>query len=404
MKRIAVLSVHTCPLGHLGTRDTGGMNVYVRELSRELGRCGFQVDVFTRYRNCDHPCEVELGEGARLVHLGAGAAPELSKYDLYDYMPEFASNVVSFQQNNGLRYDLIHSHYWLSGWVGEILKACWGIPHLVTFHTLGRIKNLVHEIEREPELRLATEQRVIKEADHILALTAPEKALLSELYGVKPDKVSVVPGGIDLQVFRPTGREQARKELMLSANEPIVLYVGRMEPLKGLDILIRALSLLPESRTHCLVVGGNATDDGEMAQLRILAQELSIAPRMSFLGPVEHENLPRYYAAADVTAVPSRYESFGLVALESLACGTPVVASEGGGLPTIVEHGVNGLLVSDFDPARFSDSLGLLLRDEGLRASMSKEAVTTAKGFAWPGITSQVLDLYRQLELAGAAV
>ena len=222
---------------------------------------------------------------------------------------------------------------------------------------------------------------------------------MSKLYGVEPDKVSVVPGGIDVQVFRPTGREQARKELMLPANEPIVLYVGRMEPLKGLDILIRALSLLPESRTHCLVVGGNATDDGEVAQLRTLAEELGIAPRMSFLGPVEHENLPLYYAAADVTAVPSRYESFGLVALESLACGTPVVASEVGGLPTIVEHGVNGLLVSDFDPARFSDAWACC--PTRLRRACRKRLLL-AKGFAWPGITSQVLDLYGQLELAGA--
>lgn len=403
MKRIAMLSVHTCPLGHLGTKDTGGMNVYVRELSRQLGRLGTKVDVFTRYRNCDHPCEMELGEGSRLVHLGAGERPELSKYDLYDYLPEFAGNVVDYQQENGLSYDLVHSHYWLSGWVGELLKACWNVPHLTTFHTLGRLKSMNQAAEPEPELRLSTEERIIKQADRVLALTDTEKVQLCELFGADPGKIAVIPGGVDVSVFRQQDRAQARKDLGLEADERIVLYVGRMEPLKGVDILIEALGQMAGvDRLHCIAVGGNANDDGEVATLRNLAISAGIASRMSFLGPVEHEKLPLYYSAADVTAVPSRYESFGLVALESLACGTPVVASNVGGLPTIVNHDRNGLLASLFEPGAFAASLSRVLLDPSLRKRLSAHAARTAREYSWESVTPRILDLYQEMVLAGA--
>ncbi|MDP6102871.1 MAG: glycosyltransferase, partial [Dehalococcoidia bacterium] len=337
MKRIGLLSVHTCPLGHLGTKDTGGMNVYVQELSRELGRQGLLVDIFTRYRNCDHPCIVELEEGVRLIHLGAGETIDLSKSDLYPYMPEFAANVVHFQQTNALSYDLLHSHYWLSVWVGELLKACWAIPHLATFHTLGRAKNLALPIGEEPELRLTTEQRLVGEVDRIIALSASEKLQLGQLYGVDEDKVAVIPGAVDLDLCRPLDKDQSRTEVGLPPSSEIILYVGRMDPLKGVDILLKAVSLLPrEKRLQCLVVGGNAQDDGQVAGFRSLAESLGISGQVKFLGPVEHERMPLFYSAADICVMPSRYESFGLVALESLACGTPVVASEVGGLPTIV--------------------------------------------------------------------
>ncbi|MDO8473598.1 MAG: glycosyltransferase [Dehalococcoidia bacterium] len=405
MKRIAMLSVHTCPLGHLGTRDSGGMNVYVRELSRELGELGTNVDVFTRYRNCDHPCEVKLGEGSRLVHLGAGERPELSKYDLYDYLPEFAGNVVSYQQENGLSYDLVHSHYWLSGWVGELLKACWNVPHLTTFHTLGRLKTLNHETEPEPELRLSTEERVVRQADRVLALTEIEKSQLIALYGTEANRISVVPGGIDLGVFRRHNRDNARKALGLDTDERIVLYVGRMEPLKGVDILIKALAQMSGvERLRCLAVGGNSNDDGEVAELRNLAESAGVASRMTFLGPVEHEKLPLYYSAAEVTAVPSRYESFGLVALESLACGTPVVASDVGGLPTIVRDGHNGLLVPRFEPSGFAASLSRVLLDSSLRNCLSARATATTGEFSWGGIVPRILDLYREMALASTVV
>lgn len=399
MRRIAMLSVHTCPLGHLGARDTGGMNVYVRELSRELGRAGLKVDVFTRYRNCGHPCEVDLGEGARLVHLGAGEA-ELSKYDLYEHMPEFAGNVVNYQQSNSLTYDVIHSHYWLSGWVGELLKACWNVPHITTFHTLGRIKNLLQGMDEEPHIRLATEERAIRAADRILALTEAEKSSLVELYGVSAAKVDVIPGGVDTGVFRPLERQSAKRHLGLPPDAATVLYVGRIEPLKGLDILVKALALPELQDVHCLVVGGNAGDDSGITELRELARRSGADGRVSFLGPVEHEELPWYYGAADVTVVPSRYESFGLVALESLACVTPVVASAVGGLPTIVQHGENGRLVSRFDPAAFAREVALLLRNEPLRALMGEHAVETARKYSWPGIRLQVMELYRELDSA----
>ncbi|MBI2859751.1 MAG: glycosyltransferase [Chloroflexi bacterium] len=399
VKRVAMLSVHSCPLGHLGARDTGGMNVYVRELSRELGRRGLKVDVFTRYRNCDHPCEVEIGEGARLVHLGAGASADVSKYDLYEYMPEFAGNVITFQQENHLTYDLIHSHYWLSGWVGEILRACWNVPHLTTFHTIGRIKNLIHEIEKEPELRLVTEQRVMHAADRVLALTDTERNLISRLFGVSLDRLSVVPGGVDTTIFRPQSRLGSRGRLCLPPGDGVLLYVGRIEPLKGIDVLIEAISLLPEAgRPQCLVVGGNTADEGEAAELRDLAARLGAGDKLKFIGPVDHERLPDYYNAADVTVVPSRYESFGLVALESLACGTPVVATDVGGLPAVVRHGENGYLVPMGDLSGFGSAISRVLSDRALRRRLSKAGPETARKFAWPSVADGVLDLYRQLE------
>jgi len=373
------------------------MNVYVRELGRELGRSGLKVDIFTRYRNCDHDCVLDLGDGLRLVHLGDGAVPDLSKYDLYDHMPEFAASVVNFQQSNSLRYDLIHSHYWLSGWVGQILKACWGAPHLVTFHTLARAKNLSGQLP-EPELRLSTEHQVMKEADRILALTSAERSLLVESYGVEREKIAVIPGAVDLAVFHPTDRRQARENLGLPQDARVVLYVGRIESLKGIDVLLRALSLLRDSGLRCVVAGGNAGEDGELPRLMDQARELGVAQSLDLLGPVGHEDLPLWYSAADITVVPSRYESFGLVALESLACGTPVVASDVGGLPSIVEHMVNGLLVPRASPERLAHSMRLLLEDGTLRERLSAGAVDSARRFAWPVVLPQVLGLYRQLE------
>ncbi|MBI2853895.1 MAG: glycosyltransferase [Chloroflexi bacterium] len=399
MKRVMLLSVHTCPLGHLGTRDTGGMNVYVRELSREIARNGIQVDVFTRYRNCDHDCIVELAPGARLVHLGAGEAPDLSKYDLYQYMPEFASNVMHFQQSNGLRYDAIHSHYWLSGWVAEILKAAWDVPHLTTFHTLGRAKNEMLGPNTEPGLRLSTEDRVVRNADRVLALTETERDILIGLYGVRSEKIAVIPAGVDLDVFHPQDKSEARAVLGLPEGASIVLYVGRIEPLKGVDVLLRAIAMLPSDRpVYCLIVGGNAMGDSDGTDLGSLAVELGIAGQLRFVGPVEHEELPIYYNAADVSVVPSRYESFGLVALESLACGTPVIASRVGGLPSIVRHGENGLLVPEPTPELFAQDMRQLLANEPLRLRMAQGAAESARRFAWPGIRDRVLEFYRETE------
>ncbi|MFC1919281.1 glycosyltransferase [Chloroflexota bacterium] len=404
IKRIGVLSVHTCPLGHLGTKDTGGMNVYVRELSRELGRHGFLVDIFTRYRNCDHPCVVELGDGVRLIHLNAGESVDMSKYDLYPYMPEFAANVVHFQQSNNLKYDLIHSHYWLSVWVGEILQACWKVPHLATFHTLGRAKNLALSQEEEPELRLTTEDRVTKTVDRVIALSASEKQQLTSLYSMDERKVTVVPGGIDLELCRPMNRNDSRAALGLPNESKIVLYVGRMDPLKGIDILINAISLIPQGhRPKCLIVGGNAQDDGHVGEFRSMAEDLKVAQQIEFMGPVEHETVPLFYNAADICVVPSHYESFGLVALESLACGTPVVASQVGGLPTIVEHMVNGLLVPQPSPRSFAAALSLLLEDAVLQQRLARGAIVTANRFAWTDIRALVVDQYSKFGVCTSA-
>jgi D-inositol-3-phosphate glycosyltransferase len=245
---------------------------------------------------------------------------------------------------------------------------------------------------------------VAQGVDRVISLSESEREHLVRLYGVDGDRVAVIPGGVDLEICRPLDREQCRKELGLSPDARVVLYVGRMDPLKGIDTLVQALSLIPEGvGLQCLVVGGNTQDDGQIAGLISLAEGLGVAGRMKFFGPVEHERVPLFYSAADVCVVPSRYESFGLVALESLACGTPVVASEVGGLPSIVRHMENGLLVSQPDPASFAAAMMLLLGDGVLRQRLASGAVASARSFYWPGIRQEVLRQYNMLKGCVAA-
>jgi len=404
LQRIAVISAHTSPLAPLGYRETGGMNVYVRELSREMGRRGYFIDVFTRRIEPDGPAVIEASTNVRVVHLRAGPEDIEARRQLYAYLRDFENGMLAFQRAEGIAYDVIHSHYWLSGLLGLRLRERWGAPLVNMFHTLGELKRRANGGSNEPATRIEVERRVAKEADLIVSASEHEKRALVEIYGAPADRIAVVPCGVDLARFRPIDKEMARRSLGLNG-ERMILFVGRMEPLKGLDVLLGAAARLDdEPAFRVLVVGGDGNASDELRHLKGLSADLGIADRVSFTGPIGHDILPLYYNAADVCVVPSYYESFGLVALEAMACGTPVVASRVGGLSVTVRDGETGYLVPHHSPQPFAERVATLLADEGLRQSFGRTASEAASGFGWGNVADAIERIYHDLLASYAAV
>ena len=401
MLRVAVLSVHTCPLAPLGGWETGGMNVYVRELSRGLSRLGVQTDVFTRRQDPDVPDVVGLGEHARVIHVEAGPPRGMDKYAVVDYLSEFACNVQRYRNFMGARYDLIHAHYWLSGRLAGLFKEHWNTPVVAMFHTLGDMKNRVAQdsAELEQQVRVDIERRTMATADRIIAATKVDREHMVQGYGADPRRISIVPGGVDLDLFVPGSRQAARAQLGLGP-ERTLLFVGRIQRLKGIDVLIRAAHLLGDSTgpLRVLIVGGaggGASEEArELARLRALVDELGMGDRTRFVGAVDQDRLPLYYRAADVTVMPSTYESFGLVAVEAQACGTPVVASRVGGLATIVKDGENGMLVPWRDPRLFADEIRSILNDDALARELTSGALATAARYGWSAVAERTHAIY----------
>ncbi len=402
MYRVAVLSYHTCPVAPLGGPETGGLNVYVREMTRELAERGHHVDVFTRRAGDVPELEPPVVDGhphARLVHIPAGPPQYVEKSELPQYVDEFERGVLAFAEREGITYDVVHSHYWLSGLAGERLSISWGVPHITMFHTLGEVKSRSRISEWEPDERIQAEERIAQSADRIVAAGRDERELLVRLYGARAETIAVVPCGVNLDLFHPVAKAEARKELGLGDDDRILLFVGRVEPLKGIDILLGAAAQL-EAEHDCsvLVIGGDHTArEGEMAHLRDLARRLGIGDRVRFLGAVDHERLPLFYSAADVCVVPSFYESFGLVALEAMACGTPVVASRVGGLAGTVRDGETGYLIPWRCPEPFAERIELLLGNEELRRAFGTAARENVERFRWANVAEAVLAIYREL-------
>ena len=393
VSRFALLSVHGCPVARLGERDSGGMNVYVLQLAKELGRRGHSADVFTRYHYPKDPQVIEVGDNARVVHIKAGPYFE-AKESLYRYVPEFLDNLRRFQRAEGLRYEIIHSHYWLSGCVGLELSTEWRSPHVVTFHTLAKRKVRARVGETETQLRVESETRVVRAAAAAVVSTQEEREDLSRLYGVPVEKVRVVPAGVDLGLFRPGDKETARDTLGI-AEDSVVLSVGRVQPLKGLDILIGAVARMQQDDSwRLLVVGGTLGRDDELRRLQSLASGLRISDRVTFVGAVKQQDLPTYLSAADVFAMPSYHESFGLAALEAMACGIPVVASRAGGLKTFVRNGETGYLIPWPCPEPFAQRLEILLANPVLREAMGRAAREKAEKMSWSRTTDGVLASY----------
>ncbi len=395
MCNIAVVSVHTSPLARPGTRDSGGMNVYIRELSRQMARRAHTMDVFTRRLDRETPEITIIDERTRVIQIEAGP-PEAAKDSVRRFFQLFTQGVMDFQRRDGRTYDLVHSHYWLSGSVGRLLKAEWQVPHVVMFHTLGEAKNRHHLDEREPAYRIQGERLVAGEADRIICAGEGEKEMLVRVYGAPAHRVNIVPCGVDTVRFRPMKRGRVRCRLSLPGDEAIILFVGRIEPLKGIDVLIRAVAQL-DGPFRLLVIGGDDKDSARKDQLVALASELGIDARVTFLDAVPHRELPLYYNAADICVVPSYYESFGLVALEAMACGIPVVASRVGGLKDTVLDGRTGYLVPWRCPEPFAERLELLLSNETLRRSLGREARAAAERFRWSEVAAKVEDVYHDL-------
>ncbi len=392
--RIAQICVHACPLRFLGAGALGGMNVYVRELTRALAQRGVNVDIFTLWHDGLHAQDITLADSVRFIHIEAGEGRNIPKEATFELLPQFTAEVLGFTKRNSLKYDLIHSHYWLSAWVAERLKPSLGIPHITTFHTLAEVKERTSPGHQEPQIRKQAEAEVARSAERVIAFTDGEKDDLACLYGADPDNVRVIPGGVDLSLFKPVAVAEARARLGISSPK-VVLFVGRIDPAKGLDTLLRAFALLQEDRDVCLVVvGGNATGDDATARLKALSGELGTAGKVEFRGPVGQGELPFYYSAANVTVVPSHHESFGLVAVESLACGTPVVASNRGGLGTTVRDGENGFLVEEPSPEAFSNRILRVLDDEGMEAALRAAARGSVRGYSWDAVGAAVLREY----------
>lgn len=371
------------------------MNVYIRELSREMANRAHTMDVFTR-RLDDVTPEVSLiDERTRVIQVEAGPFGS-SKASLRNYLPQFHAGVRDFVARDGTEYDLVHSHYWLSGVVGQALKAEWTVPHVIMFHTLGEAKNRHHFNEREPMYRIEGERAVAEGVDRVICASDGEREMLTELYGVLAKKVSVVPCGVDTDEFRPMDRAEARARLGIDPTERVLLFVGRIERLKGIDVLLRAAAQI-EGGFRLLVVGGDGKDSARRAELAQLATELNVENRVTFVDAVPHNQLPVYYNAADICVVPSYYESFGLVAVEAMACGVPVVASRVGGLKETVQDGRTGYLVPWRCPEPFAERIDLLLTNETLRLSLGREARLAAERYRWSEVATRVEDVYHDL-------
>jgi D-inositol-3-phosphate glycosyltransferase len=404
--RVAIVSLHTSPLDQPGSGDSGGMNVFIRAAAERLSAEGVGVDVFTRSRDERRPEVQELGGGSRIINVLAGPNAPVPKEALPRLLPEFLDGVLERARSDGAGYDLVHTHYWLSGWVGRNAREIWGVPLVASFHTLGKVKNysLSRGERPEPSDRLAGEERVIAEADRLIAATPVEASQLVGLYRAEPGRIRLVPPGVDHELFFPRDRDRAKARLHL-ANLRLLLFVGRLQAHKGPDVAVRALAEAvardPAATADVVlaIVGGPSGSDhgAEVARLMDLASALGVSERVILFPPQPQSRLADFYAAAETVLVPSRSESFGLVALEAQASGTPVVASAVGGLRYIVEDGVTGHLVEGHDPADHAERVLSILGDAKARARMGDAGVARSLLFSWDATAAGMLSVYREL-------
>jgi D-inositol-3-phosphate glycosyltransferase len=404
--RVAVMSLHTSPLDQPGSGDSGGMNVFIRAAAERLSAAGIGVDVFTRSRDDRRPEIQDLGGGSRIINIAAGPNSPVPKEALPRFLPAFLGGVLRIARSEGARYDLVHTHYWLSGWVGRSAREIWGVPLVASFHTLGKVKNysLSRGERPEPPVRLSGEERVISDADRLVAATPVEASQLVGLYRAEPDRIRVVPPGVDHELFFPRDRTRAKARLHLT-DVRLLLFVGRLQAHKGPDVAVRALAEAiarnPAGTSNVVlaIVGGpSGADHGaEVARLMDLASALGVGERVILFPPQPQARLADFYAAAEAVLVPSRSESFGLVALEAQASGTPVVASAVGGLRYVVEDGVTGHLVEGHDPGDHAERVLSILGDEAARRRMGEAGVVRSLRFSWDATAAGMLSVYREL-------
>lgn len=408
VRRVAVLAYHSSPLTEPGSGDAGGMTVYVRGVAAAHAAAGIHTDIFTRATS-EGSRIARISERVRVVSIDAGPVSVIPKHSMAQHIDEFAAGVQAFAAMQRTSYDIVHSHYWQSGLAAIPLAERWGAPLVHSQHTLARVKNLYLAADdtAESQARIEGEERVINRADVLIPSTDDEWEQLSCLYGALHDHMKIIHPGIDHSVFKVGGGAAAREKLGLTPEHAVIMCVGRIQPLKGLSLAIRAAAELApqlEREIAVVIVGGPSTPAGEaeLARLRKLADDLSLGARVRFLGPRPHGELPELYRAADVLAVCSRTESFGLAALEAHACGVPVVATAVGGLKYVVHNGMSGWLLDSADPSKMAERLLPLLADEHLHRSFSEAAVASARRFSWDRTGSELLELYTCLVAASA--
>jgi len=411
-RSLAVITAHSCPYSEIGSAENGGMSVYAREVAAALARRDLPTVIFTRKEDAGAPAVVNFDDGTRLVHVVAGPEGPLGKDAIFYHLPEFYRGVAAWARQENLDFRLIHSHYWLSGWAGRRLSQLWGIPWAHMAHTLARVKDRDRPPGAAPEAdqRVAVELEIVRSANRLIAPTNQEVEDLAFLYGADRGCVSVIPPGVDAGIFAPAETDELHRRLGIGAGEKVVLYTGRLERLKGVEILVRALALMLDGRAErdlrLLVLGADSGNGlleagvhgAERARLEALAVEVGVGDRVQFLGTVSHEDLPAYYSLADVCAVPSYSESFGLVALEAAACETPVVASRIGGLRQLVLDGITGYTIADHNPVAWAEALRRVLDDPSASAVMGIAARRLAQSYSWESSADRLLAAYDETE------
>ena len=406
LHRIAILSVHTSPLHQPGTGDSGGMNVYIAETAKRIAARGIEVEIFTRATSLVEPEVTELAPGVLVRHIPAGPFEGLRKEDLPAQLCAVTAGVLRAEaaKNEGF-YDLVHSHYWLSGQVGWIAQERWGVPLVHTMHTMARVKNLTlaQGDAPEPAIREIGEEQVVTAADRLVANTHAEAKELIELYHADPNRVRVVHPGVDLEVFVPGNQQAARKELGVSDDAIVLLFVGRIQPLKAPDVLLKAAAEIlkrnPELRGRLVVAicGGPSGSGLERPDALVtLADQLGISDVVKFVPPTSRAELVKWFQAASVCVVPSYSESFGLVAIEAQACGTPVIAARVGGLPTAVRDGISGVLVDGHEADTWATQIMSVVSNEDLRSRLAKGAIAHASHFGWEDTTDKLISVYSE--------
>jgi len=404
-RKVAIISEHASPLAAAGGTDAGGQNVAVGQLARQLTKTGWRVDVFTRRDDVGLPDVMEWQDGVRIVHVTAGPAEYVPKESLLPYMAEFTGNTLRFMEREQHLYELVHAHFFMSGLVAAVIKQTLGLPFVVTFHALGKVR-LMHQgaSDQFPEERLAIEERVIREADRVVALCPQDKQDLIDLYDADPAKIVTIPNGYDPDELHPVDKQEARERLGINTSGPIILQLGRLVPRKGVDTVIQALGMLQRTgvRAHLFIVGGEtgAADPEltpEIGRLMRTASDEGVNGDVTFLGRRGRDELKYWYSAADIFVTTPWYEPFGITPLEAMACGTPVIGSAVGGIKYTIEDGKNGLLVPPKDPEALVEALSVLIASRKLRERLSKGGLERVKEFTWQNVADQTAAMYQAI-------
>ena len=395
---IAMLSIHSSPLGELGKRNNGGMSVYILELAAELEKLGHQIDIFTLRRRQSIEETISIGNRTRLVHIDIGDVKDLSKPQLYDRLDGFLEGLENFRRRDALDYDLAHSHYWISGQVGEWVQRRWQVPHLLTFHSLGMVKKRVLNIPQEPDLRMEVEKRLAQTCDSIIVPTRRELENMVGYYGTPRDKMALIPCGVNLMRFAPLDKKEALRRLGLPSGKSLLLYVGRFTSEKGIDRLMKAMPLIDAgNRSHLVIIGGDSEDDPATVKIKEMARHLNIEEHVTFAGRIPQDRLPIFYSAADLMILPSLYESFGLVALESLACGTPVVSTPVGAVEHVILQGKTGEVVNDPGPTSLAQGINNVLAFSREGDITQSDIRASVQNFDWAHIAAAISREYQRL-------